>query len=126
MAASHSDNIALFNNKLLDFVDDLGCVIGHVPEYKLIATSAKFMAQFQEAQNQSVFDRYVARPYGALIRDKDEAFLMDEKYTDASGGVVALLKGVWGTLAAEDKESIWAHLHVLLVLNERCGPVPGR
>ncbi len=118
--ASHTEMIAMFNNKLLDFVDDLGAVIGHVPEYKLIATSIKFLSQFQVTQNQSVFDRYVAAPYGEFIRGKDEAFFLEEQYTDASGGVVSLLKGVWGTIGDEDKESIWAHLHVLLVLNERC------
>ena len=118
--ASHEGMIAMFNNKLLDFVDDLGGVIGHVPEYKLIATSAKFLAKFQEAQNQSVFDRYVAQPYGDFIRSKDEAFFLEEQYTDVSGGVVSLLKGVWRSIGDEDKEAIWAHLHILLVLSERC------
>jgi hypothetical protein len=120
MSTPHAAAIAMFNNKLLDFVDDLRGIIGHVPEYKLIATSVKFLAQFQETQNQAVFDRYVAEPYSSFIRGRDEAFFLDEQYADVSGGVVALLKSVWTSIGDDDKDAVWAHLHVLLVLNDRC------
>lgn len=110
----------MFNNKLEEFIDDLGSILGHISEYKMIKASAKLMSNLQPTQNQLVFDQYVAQPYGAFITTKDEAFFLEEKYTDVSGGVVSLLKNVWSQLCADDKESIWNHMKILLILNQRC------
>ena len=120
MSSSSVSNHAMFNNKLKEFIDDLGCVLGHVPEYKMIKTSASLLCQIQPTQNQIVFNQYVAQPYGNFIRAKDEAFFLEEQYTDVSGGVVALLKSVWATLCKSDQESIWDHMRILLILNDRC------
>jgi hypothetical protein len=116
----------LFNAKLIDFVDDLQGVLGHLPEYTVFASSARLLSQFQLRQNQGMFDRYVAKPYGAFIVARNEAFLLDQDFSDVTGGgsqndgIVSLLKSVWTSLPQEDKESIWAHMQVLLVLNDRC------
>ena len=116
MTAPH----VLFNNKLMDFLEDLSSVIGHVPEYKVLTASAKFLSGFQKTQNQELFDRYVVEPYGEFILARDEAFLLEEGFGDASGNVVTLLKSVWTTISSADKDSIWSHFHVLMMLNIRC------
>lgn len=117
--SSTVSNYAMFNNKLKEFIEDLGCVLGHVAEYKMIKSSVSLLCQIQPTQNQIVFNQYVA-PYAHFIRAKDETFFLDEQYQDVSGGVVTLLKGVWGTLCKSDQESIWDHMRILLILNERC------
>jgi hypothetical protein len=110
----------LFNNKLIDFLEDLEGVVGHLPEYAVLVSSAKFLAQFKPSQNQELFASYVRQPYGASILARDEAFLLEEKFSASKADVVSLLKNVWSTLRPEDKESVWAHMHVLVVLCDRC------
>ncbi len=123
---SHPCPHTLFNNKLIDFLDDLKGVIGHLPEYSVMASSARFLSQFQLRQNQNLFERFVAQPYGPSILARDECFLLEESFTGVTGGgsnnagVVSLIKCVWKSLSQADRESIWAHMHVLIVLNERC------
>ncbi len=111
---------ALFNNKLIDFVDDLGGVLGHLPEYTVLSSSGRFLAQFQVRQNHELFERYVAVPYGASILTRDETFLLEEAKFAGNAGIVSLIKSVWRSLPAADRDSVWAHLHVLMVLGERC------
>lgn len=117
--------VTLFNNKLTDFVDDLSGVLGHLPEYTVMSSSVRFLSQFQPRQNQDLFNRFVATPYGASVMKRDERFLLEERFQSAAGGsnsegVVSLIKSVWKSLPPADRESIWAHMHVLIVLNERC------
>lgn len=112
---------AMFNNKLGDFLDDLRSVIGHLPEYTVLTSSVQFLSKFQEEQNCVLFDRYVVAPYGDQIRNRDEAFLLGEQYSaNANSGIVYMLKSVWRSLPDQDKSSVWDHMHVLLLLSERC------
>ena len=114
----------LFNRKLLEFVDDLQSVLGHLSEYTMFASTARLLSQFQLRQNQDFFERFVAKPYASMIAAKDEAFLLDEDFASIAGngnGIVSLLKSVWTSLPQGDRDSIWAHMQVLVVLNGRCG-----
>ena len=128
----------MFNHKLIDFIDDLEGVIGHLPEYPIVVTSVKMLSHIQENKNRQVFDKYICEPYEEYILARDEAFLLNKDYdeverklggqeSDASGGgIVSLLKGVWSTLSKENKASIWEHMQVLLFINRRykqsCSP----
>ena len=119
----HPCPFTLFNNKLVDFLDDLKGVIGHLPEYSLMASSARFLAQFQLRQNHELFARYVVEPYGASIMARDESFLLGESFGMSGASVVTLIKSVWGGLDASDRDSIWSHMHVLMFLSKRCSAV---
>ena len=120
-----SKALSMFNNKLVDFVEDLKEVLGHLNEYELIKTSAKFMAKVDPEKNQDIFDKHIAVPYHGHILKKDSTFFLNhEDYSvneDTDNQLVSLLKSIWNTLSDNDKESIWTHFHVLLVLNSRCG-----
>ena len=114
-------NFTTFNNKLIDFADDLSGVIGHLPEYGLLTSSVRFMAQFNVRQNQQFYDQYVGRPFGASILARDEKFFLEEASFEADqGNLVALIKSVWRSLSKADQDSIWQHMQVLVVLSERC------
>ena len=120
---SSSTNInyyAVFNAKLIDFLDDLKGVLGHVPDYVTLVSGAKFLAQMNERQNAKLFMKYVSGPYGPQILEQNESFFVTHEYTEANAGdIVQLLKGVWKELADEDKDSIWAHLHMLVTIVKR-------
>lgn len=113
----------LFNRKLLDFIADLKPIIGTLPEYGVASASAKLMSQVDEKKNQQFFDRYVAS-FEPSILSRDESFFLRRDFDAGVGqegvGVVQLLQGVWGGLSAEEKDAVWSHLQVLLVLNRRC------
>jgi hypothetical protein len=112
---------ALFNRKLLDFITDLKPIIGHVSEYSMVCTSVKLMAQLDERKNHAFFDAYVASPYEVKIATRDDAFFLEEDFDSVDDiGLVQLLKRTWSSLGEDDKNAVWDHLQVLLVLNRRC------
>lgn len=116
--AANVNYYAVFNTKLLDFLEDLNGVLGHVPDYKTLVSGAKFLARMNERQNANLFIRYVSSPYGTQILERNESFFVTHEYNEATeanaGDIVQLLKGVWSNLANEDRDSIWAHLHMLV------------
>ena len=125
MAASHIDAWDLFNRKLSAFLGDLRPLVGTVPEYAVASSSVRMLAQMEPRKNQELFDAYVAQPYEERIIAKDEAFFLEHDETALGGGadnvgVVQLLRQVWQGLSAADKDAVWAHLQVLVVLNRRC------
>ncbi len=115
----------LFNRKVLDFVEDLEPLLRHLPEYRLLAASTQWMRTIDARQNQRIFEEWVAVPFGEQIRRRDEGFFLradvDRTHVNATGfGVIAMLRDVWLGLSDGDKDAIWSHLQVLLVLGERC------
>ena len=116
----------LFKNKLVDFVADLHGVLGHLPQYALVSAAVKYVPK---AHVQAAFDQHVARPYGASIAARDEAFLLSQDYekdlrqqdggVDVGMDVVPLIKSVWRSMSAQDKGSVWAHMQILLAINDR-------
>jgi hypothetical protein len=118
--ASGLNYYAVFNTKLIDFLEDLNGVLGHVPDYKTLVTSAKFLARMNERQNAKLFIQFVSGPYGKEILERNESFFVDRDFKEAkdanAGDIVQLLKGVWKNLAKEDRDSIWAHLHMLVTI----------
>lgn len=110
---------AMFNNSLMDFLKDLQPLLSHLSEFGMIFNSVKFLSKVEPEKNQQVFNQYIASVYSDKILDKNESFFMDESY-DANAQLVNLLKTMWGKLNEQDREMVWQHLHVLLVLNRRC------
>ena len=112
-----------FNNKLFDFLDDLKSVIGELPEYGILSSSARLLGAMNPSRNRQVFATVVVSKYGERIVARDESFFLDTEFTGVSGSgtpnVVDMLKNVWGQLCAADKEAIWDHLNVLVALNAR-------
>ena len=106
----------MFNRKLIDFITDLKPVIGHMQEYSLALSSVKMLDKIDEHKNQAMFDHYIATPYHQRIDACDDAFFLGQDNI----GVMHLLKTVWSGMPQQDKDAVWAHLRVLLVLNRRC------
>ena len=111
----------LFNRKLVEFFLDLKPVIGGLPEYAVALSSVKMLQNVDERKNQAMFDAYVARPYGPRILASDVTFFLSTEYGGAGNmGVVQLVKDAWQGMSDADKDAVWAHLKVLMVLNDRC------
>lgn len=114
--------IDMFNRKLMDMLEDLAACFPTVTEFT-VATSppARMLLGMDPCHAQGLFDEFVALPYERRILDRDEAFLMSqERFGPVTTDLVAMIKRVWQDASREDKEAIWRHLHVLIVLNRRC------
>ena len=125
------DNLVkIFNEKLMDFIDDLAPVLSNVSEYALVSSSAKWVCKFDPTRNYKVYHQYIVVPYGDRIARRDEAFFLETMSVsglnskDAGGmgmGIVSLLRNVWRTqLVDSDKDAVWGHLQVLAELSKRC------
>lgn len=118
----------LFNRKLSEFAAAVKPLVGHLPEYALLVSSIKWLTQFEPHRNQHLFDQVVASLYEERIIAKDEAFFLSPGSLDyhQSPGLVDLLRSVWtSSLTDADKQAVWAHLQVLVVLNRRCKAASG-
>ena len=113
----------LFDRSLLDFINALAPLIGHLPLHGAVAASVKLLSRVDEGRNAEFFDRYVARKYEAKILARDESFLLAEPFAESEDGeIVQLLKATWRTLTPEEKDAIWQHMQVLIVLCRGCRP----
>lgn len=113
----------LFNGKLQDFVSDL-TEIHPLPDLKVFKGMLELAIKMDATVPSAMFHKCVAVPYGAFIKNKDEAFLtghtFDEvgQFTDLN--IVNRLKTLWVDLSHDNKDAVWKHLQVLLVLSQRC------
>jgi hypothetical protein len=117
----------MFQNKLQDFLDDLRPALGTLPEYNLLTTSMKFISP---EKNYAFFNTYIATPYGARLIAKDEGFFLDSSFAPGAGGgrgggggdsinLIAMVKEAWTSLSPQDREAIWAHISVLMLIHDR-------
>ena len=121
------DPHALFNRKLLDFVADLKLLKSQMPssdlpDMDMVRTAVNFAASLDERNPQRVFDIHVAKQYEEHIMKRDEHFLLEADYThiDIDFDIIDIVKSAWKNISAQDKDAIWQHLQVLLLLNRKC------
>ena len=118
--AANVNYYATFNTRLVEFLEDLRGVMGDVPDYNSLVTVVKTLSRMNERQNARLFIQYVSEPYKNEILDRNEAFFVTHDYTEANAGdIVQLLKGVWNKLAQEDKDMIWEHLNLLVIITQK-------
>lgn len=127
--------VRTFNEKLLDFLEDLKPLLSALPAYTLVSSSVKWVCQFDPVKNYELFHKHVMIPYGDRISRRDENFFMEDltvpisiegnnNTNNSNGGgmgIVNLLRNLWKTqLNDADKTAVWAHLEVLQILCKRC------
>jgi hypothetical protein len=127
------DPVKMFNEKLLDFIEDLRPVLSTIPEYTLMSSSVKWLGRFEPAKNSQIFHQYLVVPFGDHIANEDEEFFLESGSVSLGGtgvsdgmGLLSLLRSVWRSkLVDTDKKAIWMHLRVLVALSGRCRAASG-
>jgi len=117
----------LFNGKMLAFAQDLkrlnDGLASPVPELQYLDTGLQVLMFADRQKPRDLFHEHVTERYGPQIKARDEAFfLVSAKYDGVEASdmnLVELLKGVWQKLGAGDKDSVWKHLQLLVVLDEK-------
>lgn len=125
MVTEQDGRYEMFNRKLTDMMEDLSACFPAVTEFAVVLSPpAQMLLKLDPAHAQRMFHEYVALPHENRILNRDEAFLMSQDrfgpVTSDQGDVVALIKRVWQGASLEDRDAIWKHLHVLIVLSRRC------
>jgi hypothetical protein len=121
------DTHAVFNKKLIDFMNDLLLLKSgnkiNVPQLDIALPAIMMAASIDPTQPRMMFHDHVVSKYGDHIRRRDEEFFLNESYEDAPVpgdlNIVNMLKGDWCALSPNNKSAIWQHLQVLLVLDDR-------
>lgn len=122
--AEHTYN--MFNRKLTDMLEDLAECFPDITEFSMaISPPARLLLTLDPSQAQRIFQDYVVSPYEKHILSRDDVFLLSQEQfgpvgTLDTGDIVALIKRVWKEASNENKDAIWRHLHVLVLLSNRC------
>jgi len=123
--------LAVFNQKLLDFAADISRLrasgkADDVPALDILKPSVEMIMQFDPKKSQAVFHECVVLRYGPQIERRDEKFLLENDYKEsaadlgASTDIVDMVKKVWTKLDVQEKNAIWDHLTLLVMLSKRC------
>lgn len=115
------DPADLFNRKLNDFLEDLEQIgIQNVQEYPLLKTSCQMLASIDKKRPAEMFHKYVVGPYEKQITDRNEEFFWNETYgSNNSMLIVQAIKQIWKTLDDDNKEAVWKHMQVLMVISRK-------
>ena len=118
---SANTNIILFNKKLMGFADDLLLICPDMPEIVLFKTTLSVCIPMTPNLPQQVFHSTVTQKYSDSIISKNEAVLLNESYDDLTNDldIIEKIKHIWKTLSDDNKNAVWQHLQVLLVLSNR-------
>lgn len=114
--------LSMFNRKMMDMLEDMAACFPEVTEFALaISPAGRMLISLDPCHGQKLFNTFVALPYESRILARDEAFLMNQtEFGPTDVNVVTLIKRVWKEASSEDRDAIWKHLHVLIILNKRC------
>lgn len=127
------DHTIVFNRKLKEFMAALTETFPEIQDFSTLLALLKLVGTITPVgMPVSVFNQHVVEPYGDSILKKDEQFFLQQDYSSHFGAntaasnqgfnmnIVDKLKGVWSTLDAGNKDTIWQYLQVLTILAKRC------
>jgi hypothetical protein len=118
----------LFNQKADEFCKDLVSTFPEVNEFKQLKSGLLLLKNVDEKKPREFFNSYVGINFRTHILEKDESFFLNEVQNHVQGGldnsqwqkVISLLRTLWTTLSADNKESIWKYFQVLIAINDKC------
>jgi hypothetical protein len=119
----------LFNLKVTEFLRDLDGLLGDVYDFVIFKQGVQMISLCDEPRLAHCFLEYVATPYRNYICSRDEVFFLDNINKDSIRDVnrdgfdftiLDIIKGKWCSMTDDDKNAVWAHLELLVVLCDRC------
>lgn len=118
--------VDLFNQKVDEFLRDLSDAFPDVKQFQSFKTAFTLMKNLDDKKPQKVFHEYVAVPYGAQIKVKNEQFFLQTKFDTSTSSradyweeFIHNLRGIWKNLGEKDKNTIWTYLQLLVKLDEK-------
>lgn len=128
--------ISLFNDRLREFIQDISRIY---PSSKEFGMAHMVMSQIDPYAPLKMFNEMVREPYAERIRKRDESILFSHDVDDQVNqlqnapnrlikekdafNILAQIRQLWSTIDCNDREAIWKHLNVLLLITERVIPL---
>lgn len=113
-----------FNNATDEFLEDLITAYPNIPVFELLSVLHKKFSEKDIAVPIKRFREHVMLKYGERLRNQDFEFFESEGYEEApvDGDVIDGIKRLWKEMKPENKESVKAHLKLLVDINDK---IPG-
>jgi hypothetical protein len=111
-----------FNNAMNDFMEDLSSAFPGNVQLGSIASALRMAVKANVRLPHRQFADHVLVPYEPQLRAKDEAFFINNRYsevdTSATNFVVAL-KALWKGMSEDDKACTFAHIDTVLKCHDK-------
>jgi hypothetical protein len=108
-----------FNNRLVEFVDDLAETFPSFGDFNTMKTVLKIACAVTPSVPNNIFHKTAIR-YESQIMNKDDKFLLDETYDSEhiDMDIADKIKHIWKHTDADNKAVIWQYLLILVKLDK--------
>lgn len=110
------ESYKIFNMKAKEFIKDIIKSYPDIKELKLMYVTFKFIKKMSKKAPCKFFDMLIS-PHKEQILLKDDSFIYKDDFKII---FISNIKNILKTISPENKEHIWAHLHLLIKLSEQC------
>lgn len=124
-----ANNLAAFNNKLLEFVEDLSETYTEEREIKVALDALKMLKKANPKLIHTSFMEYVYPEFHTPVKTEDENALkikaktiLNSEYKDYAFAYI-IFDRHWSTMSETNKKAFWSWCKVIVVLAERAAGI---
>ena len=124
-----ANNLAAFNNKLLEFVEDLSETYTEEKEIRVALDALRMLKKANPKLIHTSFMEYVYPEFHTPVKTEDEQTLktkartiLNSEYKDYAFAYI-IFDRHWSTMSETNKKSFWAWSKVIVVLAERAAGI---
>jgi hypothetical protein len=124
-----ANNLAAFNNKLLEFVEDLSETYPEEKDVKVALDALKMLKKANPKLIHTSFMEYIYPEFHTPVKAEDETTLitkaktiLNSEYKDYAFAYI-IFDRHWSSMSEANKKAIWAWCKVIVVLAERAAGI---
>lgn len=119
--SSNLEDYIRFNKSLKEFIRALAETYPKVIEYKLLLLSYKTVKTVSKKKPCSIFISLTENCQEAILAKNEDYFHNNPvECPEILRGAIAAIKEGWKMMTEENKDSIWQHMQVLVLLSRKC------
>ena len=119
--------LGMFNNRLVDFFEDLAATFPEERDIKMGLEAIKGAKKINPRLVLDMFVEYIKNPLQTFILAEDEEKIISyarqiisEKFNEISPAIMIFDK-YWGSMSEQNQRAVWNHLKVLVLLADKVG-----
>jgi len=119
--------LGMFNNRLVDFFEDLAATFPEERDIKMGLEAIKGAKKINPRLVLDMFVEYIKKPLETFILAEDEdkiisyaRQIISEKFNEISPAIMIFDK-YWGSMSEKNQRAVWNHLKVLVLLADKVG-----
>jgi hypothetical protein len=115
------DEYKRFNTALKEFITCTIEAFPHIKELSMLETAYKFFKAVGKKNPCKVFQSITSSCQHAIMSKDIEYFMENSvEYPDIMNGLSSVITREWQTLKPEEKDAVFQHLQVLVILSNKC------